>query len=302
MIPFYVITGFLGSGKTTLLKNVLDHLSDKKRIAIIQNEFASTSTDGEELKQSGKAFKLVEVNNGSVFCVCLMASFPNVLDRIIDTYNPDMILLEASGLSDPINILELVQASDISQKIRLERIVSIIDATNFSKALNLLTRTKHQLLIADTVLLNKTDRIEDPRSIVPQIRDINPYAEIVATSYCNINVERILLAEGSEHPAARNFGQSESEGRPDISTCVLKPGKKISQEGLLKFVKELQEDCLRIKGFVNMADGQVMLIHSVFDNFEYTPVKEYSGPSEIVAFGHGLTPSVLRERFLSFCD
>ncbi len=67
MIPFFIVTGWLGSGKTSLLRNVLNEYGDKKRIAVIQNEFASSGIDGIELKNSDNEFKLVEINNGSVF-------------------------------------------------------------------------------------------------------------------------------------------------------------------------------------------------------------------------------------------
>ena len=70
IIPFYLITGFLGSGKTTLLKYLLNHVGSRYRIAVIQNEFAPTGMDGMELKRESPDFKLLEINNGSVFCVC----------------------------------------------------------------------------------------------------------------------------------------------------------------------------------------------------------------------------------------
>jgi G3E family GTPase len=69
-IPFFLVTGFLGSGKTTFLKSALEKLP-KKKVAIIQNEFAPASIDGTELKRQDGNYKTLEINNGSVFCVCL---------------------------------------------------------------------------------------------------------------------------------------------------------------------------------------------------------------------------------------
>ena len=71
-IPLILITGFLGSGKTSLLKQILRETGSEKRIAIVQNEFAPGRVDSNELQSTGFPFDLLEVNNGSVFCACLL--------------------------------------------------------------------------------------------------------------------------------------------------------------------------------------------------------------------------------------
>jgi G3E family GTPase len=103
-IPFYLVTGFLGSGKTTLLKAYLEKYSDSRKIAIIQNEFAEVNIDSRELQRTGKSFDILEMNNGSVFCVCLLGDFVHSLHDFIQQHNPEVIILEASGLSDPISL------------------------------------------------------------------------------------------------------------------------------------------------------------------------------------------------------
>ena len=108
-----LISGFLGSGKTTLLKNLLS-LHKGKRIAVIQNEFAPSGVDGKELQLTDTSFKLVEINNGSVFCVCLLSNFIENITKLITEYNPEIIYLEASGISDPISICELLNNEAIN--------------------------------------------------------------------------------------------------------------------------------------------------------------------------------------------
>lgn len=110
MTPFYIVTGWLGSGKTTLLKKILTKFGNTKRIAVIQNEFAPSGVDGHELKNTGKPFQLIEINNGSVFCVCQLDNFMGVLEKLTNEYKPEAIYLESSGLADPISIAEILQS------------------------------------------------------------------------------------------------------------------------------------------------------------------------------------------------
>ena len=78
-IPLYLITGFLGSGKTSFLKYFLQQNEGKRgKLAVIQNEFSPVSIDGKEIQQMGD-YRILEVNIGSVFCVCLLGSFVSSL-------------------------------------------------------------------------------------------------------------------------------------------------------------------------------------------------------------------------------
>ena len=83
-IPMQLVTGFLGSGKTTFLKNYLDEFSGSRKIGIIQNEFSEVNIDTLEIQQNKPGFEILEVNNGSVFCVCLLGSFVDSLAAFID--------------------------------------------------------------------------------------------------------------------------------------------------------------------------------------------------------------------------
>lgn len=300
MIPFYLITGFLGSGKTTLLKNILKEVGNKKRVAVIQNEFASTGIDGAELKRESPGFKLVEVNNGSVFCVCQLTNFVNSVEQLIEAYQPEVILLETSGLADPINIAELLQTESLALKVTLHKVITVVDAENFFRGLNKLTRFKHQLMISDLVLINKIDlNAEAFDPISESIKEINPFAQIAQTSYCKVNSK--LLWNESTLNADRYLGQK-SEGRPDIQAIVLRTHTPISVDALKDFLKDMSKLTLRIKGFVNMKEGGVKAFHSVFEQTEIKDIQDYSGPTEIIAFGEGISPRFLKSKFEEFAN
>ncbi len=300
MIPFYLVTGYLGSGKTTFLQNVLNENSHHIRIAIIQNEFAPTGFDGKELKKVGEDFKLLEINNGSVFCVCMMGNFLQSLERLILDYSPDAIFLEASGLSDPINIIELLQNDSIRKKVTLAHIFTLIDVPNFIRVFQAIKRVKHQIMVADTVVLNKIDLFSgDLLPIKKEIQRLNPFAELQETNFAEIPFS-FHPAQEHKHTSAKRFKGIVSEGRPDLHVCVLRTHEKIRDEELHRFICELQETCYRIKGYLNVSDGSVAAVQAVFGDLNIGRIEGYQGPSELITFSDSLDLKSLRQLFKKY--
>ncbi len=299
MSRFYLVTGFLGSGKTSLLKHILALYADRHRIAVIQNEFASSGTDGKELQRSGEPFRLVEVNNGSVFCVCMLGTFIRSLEKLVSEYQPELIFLEASGLSDPINIIELLGDPAIRDHVTLSRIISIVDAPHFHQGLHMMPRVRHQVMVADTVLLNKIDLYRgDKETLRREVQAINPFAAIRETTYCRFDPDGPDPIQARPQEAAAHVGEKESEGRPGMKACVMRVHDRITPDGLDRFVEEIRQESPRIKGFVNTTDEKVVGIQSVFGSYSKEVIDGYRGPTEVIAFGEDFTPGKLRKTFL----
>jgi G3E family GTPase len=189
-IPFHIISGFLGSGKTTFLKRIIDRYSEEYKIGIIQNEFAPANIDGAELKKTDKDFQLLEINNGSVFCVCLLGDFICSLEKFVDEYNPEILIIEASGLADTTSIAEVISAGSLAEKIYLASNWCVVDAQNFAKVGLMKQRVFHQLRMADVVVINKTDLVKTgTEQIRAEIKKANPFAEIRETTFCDFDLE-----------------------------------------------------------------------------------------------------------------
>lgn len=296
MIKFNLITGFLGSGKTTLLGNLLQELSAKNRIAVIQNEFAPSGIDGKELKRQSNDFKLVEINYGSVFCVCQLSNFINNLLKLIKDYKPDIIFLEASGLADPISIIELLQSEELKDKVALDKSICLVDAPNFIKGLSSLVRYKHQIMVADKIILNKTDLFEgNITNIDSKLSELNHFADIIHTTYAQISWADLEVDISKKGAASKLYINKAPGGQPDIKACVLRIHDKISHQSLQSFIAELQTVCIRIKGYLNLKDGKVVSVHSVYNESEFEELKNYTGPSELIIFSTLLSIKSLRE-------
>lgn len=296
MIPFYLITGFLGSGKTTFLKHILDSIGAKKKIAIIQNEFAPSGIDGKLLNNNTPNFHLIEINNGSVFCACLLSNFVETLVQVVEKYQPELVFLEASGLADPINMAKILQSEKLASKIQLGHIYCLADAVNYFKGLQIITRFQHQLIIADTILLNKIDLVgkEEIERIRLDIYSKNPHAKLFETTFAQYNFENDFNAESSI--MAKHFETTTSGGKPELNVVVLRNHIKLSVEQLEKLIPRLQKKCIRAKGIIHLANGTCVSLQTTFESWDIQPINAIQGPNEWIVFGE-ITPNELRQFF-----
>ena len=298
-VPFYLVTGFLGSGKTTLIKHFIRSFADSKKIAIIQNEFAEVNIDGRELLQTGKPFELLEINNGSVFCVCLLGRFVHSLTDFLNQHQPDLVILEASGLSDPISIGQIISSSALRNFVWLAHTYTVIDALHFQKTIESVGRNLHQIRVADTIVLNKCDLVDNKIvDIKGKLMDINPFAKIVETSFCDIELEQITRF----HPPVSIVGIDpfESSGRPDLCTVVIKSSKIISIGYLESFIRKYCLIAFRIKGYVVTTFG-VTAVQASFDHVGLQLVANNHYPTEIVLIGPDIDQKIVQQEFENLC-
>lgn len=295
-IPLQLITGFLGSGKTTFLKNYLQHCSGDKRIAIIQNEFGPANMDGQELQLSAKNYHILEINNGSVFCVCLLGSFIDSLAQFIDEVQPDELLLEASGMSDPTSIGQIMQAEKLKSKVFIDHIWCLTDALHFERISKLQTRINHQVSMADTIILNKCDLAPDSiDSVQKELIKLNPFAPIEAVSYGQVSFQR------KKFPFKTLPGTQHQISRPDLQSLVIKTNKSISEKNLEQFLDEHQNTFVRCKGYVALHDGRTVAVQGVYEHYEIKPSERTGKLTELVAIGTFSDASPFIRQFENYC-
>lgn len=296
-IPLQLVTGFLGSGKTTFLKNYLKEFSGSRKIGIIQNEFSEINVDGIELKQENADFSILEVNNGSVFCVCLLGSFVGSLAAFIDEIQPDELIMEASGMSDPLSIGQILQSQILRQKVYLDRVWCLVDAVNFLKISRLHTRINHQIRIADLVILNKTDLVDLQRNDIGQlIYKLNPFATIEFTSFAKIEFDKYR----SKLKFLPSGDQAENV-RPDLESQVVKSNRIITPEKLDQFIEIIKPDCIRCKGFINIARDKKIFLQGIYEEISLQEVNFFAAPTEFVLIGNYDKEQYFLKIFESLC-
>lgn len=291
-----MITGFLGSGKTTFLQRVITHFSGTKKIAIVQNEFAPANFDGKELKRtSNNDFDLLEINNGSVFCVCLLSGFINSLHTFISKYEPEMVLMEASGLSDPVSIEQIFNVPKLQEVVYLGGSICIADARNINKFDKLMNRIHHQLQIADTILINKTDMVENTEETLQKINRINPFAKKHLTNHCNVAVEEFFI-DKTTIPKKLFFVPGSSE-RPDVVSAVFRSARPIKHDLVKTFLENVIPKIIRLKGHILLDNGTTISVHAIADEVHTETISSGVRQTELIAMGFDISADELKDLY-----
>lgn len=191
-LPVTIITGFLGSGKTTLLNHILTN-QDGLKTAVLVNEFGEIGIDNDLIVDSGEG-GMVELSNGCICCTInndLMEAVYRVLER---QENVDYLVVETTGLADPLPVALTFLGTELRDMTRLDSIVTVVDAENYSLDLFNSEAAQNQVAYGDTILLNKTDLVDAERLeyLESSLRKVKADARILKTNKCQVPLPLIL--------------------------------------------------------------------------------------------------------------
>ncbi|MGW7259873.1 CobW family GTP-binding protein [Streptomyces sp. NPDC054834] len=195
-IPVVVLAGFLGSGKTTLLNHLL-HRSGGSRIGAIVNDFGAIEIDAMAVA-GALGDSTVSLGNGCLCCAVDASELDLYLERLADPATGiDVIVIEASGLAEPQELVRMVLASE-HPGIVYGGLVEVVDAAEFDD-----TRAKHpeidrHLALADLVVVNKLDRAADGERVLGLVRSLTDRAAVTPATYGRIDPEFLFDCRPSE--------------------------------------------------------------------------------------------------------
>ena len=193
MTKIDIFSGFLGAGKTTLIKKLIKEAYNAEKVVLIENEFGEIGIDGGFLQDAG--IEITEMNSGCI-CCSLVGDFTKALDKVLEDYKPDRVIIEPSGvgkLSDIIKAVQKIGYADAS----LNCFTAVADAgkckmymKNFGEFYN------DQIANASAIVLSHTDVAKESKieEAVKLIREHNADAVIITTPWDKLDGKEILAA------------------------------------------------------------------------------------------------------------
>lgn len=199
MTKIDIFSGFLGAGKTTLIKKLLKEALAGSQVVLIENEFGEIGIDGGFLKESGIEIK--EMNSGCI-CCSLVGDFGTSLKEVMDTYHPERILIEPSGVGKLSDVVKAVQNVDMGSEVTINSAVAVVDASKCRLYIkNFGEFFINQIEHAGTIILSRTDVASETKiqQAVELIREHNSKATIITTPIEQLDGKDILKTiEGGE--------------------------------------------------------------------------------------------------------
>lgn len=192
MTKIDIVSGFLGAGKTTLIKKLLKEALAESKVVLIENEFGEIGIDGGFLKEAGIEIK--EMNSGCI-CCSLVGDFGASMREVLDTYAPERILIEPSGVGKLSDVMKAVQDAMADRDVELNSAVAVVDACKCRMYIkNFGEFFINQIEHAGTVILSRTDKLSEEKlnACVEMIREHNARAVIITTPWDVLEGEAIL--------------------------------------------------------------------------------------------------------------
>ena len=300
-IPLMILTGFLGAGKTTVLNHLL-RAEHGLKIAVMVNDFGSVNIDSQLIVAVDETAETVNLSNGCICCTIRGDLVKAVLQLIEREEQPDYIIIETSGVTDPIDVVLTLRAIN---RIKIDSVIAVIDAEQildvFSEyevlALN-------QIGTADLVLLNKVDLVDEEQlaNVKALVSRIAPKARILETVKGNVPLELLLgtgafdltqIADKTAQDVHVHEGEQHHEHADHsllFETWSWRTTKPLSQRALERAIDNLPLSIYRAKGIVFLADepDKRALLHVVGKRAEITlqdTWEQQTPQSQIVVIG-----------------
>ena len=290
LIPVTVLSGYLGSGKTTLLQHIL-HEAHGLKIAVIVNDMSEINIDGSLVKK-GDLIRtdemLVEMQNGCICCT-LRDDLLIEVKKLAENGGIDYILIESSGISEPIPVAQTFTYKDeeldidLGKYCRLDTMVTVVDGNrffeDFASGESLFERKQaadetdsrevadlliEQIEFADVLILNKTDLLnkEEQEKLFWSLRKLNPDCRIISSTFAKVPLSAILNTKSFDfEKASQSAGwikELNEEHTPEteefgISSFVYQKQRPFHPERLKRWLENWPPQIIRAKGFFWLA-------------------------------------------------
>lgn len=199
MVKIDIISGFLGAGKTTLIKKFIQEAFQGEKLVLIENEFGEIGVDGGFLQDAGIEIK--EMNSGCI-CCSLVGDFATSLKEVIDTYQPERIIIEPSGVGKLSDVEKAVKDLDTDVEIQLNNKIVVVNAAKAKMyAKNFGEFFINQVTHADAIVLSRTTELSEERLEIAMqlLRQCNEHATMITTPWDKLDGADIVQTIENQH-------------------------------------------------------------------------------------------------------
>ena len=304
-VPLSILTGFLGAGKTTLLNFILKQQHGYK-FAVIVNEIGRIGIDGALIEKTED--DILEMSNGCLCCT-IRKDLVKGVQALLKKGGFDYLLIETTGIADPGPVAQtFLNIPQLQQFVRMDSIITVVDSEQIEKQMKETETAREQIAMADFLLLNKTDLVDEPqlKKIEALARTLNPHARIFRTNHSQVNLKELLDMHAFDVDQKLGvdpefLNELEARHHHDIQSFSFEFDRPFVVEKFEFFVQQLseKEKVYRSKGFLAIqGNPRRAIFHGVNNRFtilwDRLWEKAERRTSQLVFIGKGLDERAIR--------
>ncbi|MNO14213.1 putative metal chaperone YciC [compost metagenome] len=304
--PIYILSGFLGSGKTTLLGRLISFWKEQGlRPAVVMNEIGEVNLDGLIVQDEVPMAEML----GGCICCTIRSDLSTQLYELIEQEQPDLVVIEATGAANPMEIFDAVTESSLYMKLDIRPMITVVDAAHLAELYESQQGKTYRLMMeqircGSQLILNKIDRIEKGKQeeMKQLLIKLNPYAEVIPAIKCNVDLKQLL----DNHAAADQRHNQASHQHDKSCGCGEEGGHKhehshhshdhvtvythyfkgpINSVEFEQFIAELPREIYRGKGILHFSDtASRFLFQYAYREADYLKINPQGDVPDVAVF------------------
>ncbi|MFM1655446.1 CobW family GTP-binding protein [Brevibacillus sp. B_LB10_24] len=297
----YLLSGYLGSGKTTFLQKLLAHLRGQGgNVVVLMNEMGEEDIDGEQIQ--GLGFPVKKMLDGCI-CCSIRGELAESLKEIMTAFAPDQIIIETTGVADPLDLIDALTHPELYEHTELKGIVSVVDASRFLDLTSrlhsnsaLVKTVRNQVMAADLIVLNKCDLVESHTlaKVRQKLSEYNSDAPVCETVHGEADIQAVLTLK---RLAFRSVGQpaerqQETNRRPSVQKSIgrfspldkLKQSLGMSTPRQTSLYHSIETFSYRFKGPVDAKKFETFLRGLPKNVYRAKGYVEFVGQNNLISF------------------
>jgi G3E family GTPase len=307
VIPVHIISGFLGSGKTTLLNRTLTAFAMRQwRPVVVMNEIGDVNLDGLALESHD--VPMAELLSGCICCT-IRDDLSMQIHELVHQYNPDVLLIESTGIAQPIEIMDAVTEASLILPVMLRSTVVVVDGAALAELMDnqAAGRTyrlmRDQVRTASRLLLNKIDRLteDETQRVEQQLREWNASAPIVRTIRCDVSIDELFGHDGSSYEPQRVHKRKSlipHHSHQHVAAFTYFFDTPVNSHRFESMMKSLPDYVYRAKGIVSFTDtASRFLFQYAYRELELTRITPQGHVNDVAVFiGEQMDTKALEQR------
>ncbi|RUT29921.1 GTP-binding protein [Paenibacillus zeisoli] len=304
VIPVYILSGFLGSGKTTLLQQLITYWKNQGlRPAVVMNEIGDVNLDGLLVEEE---VPMAEMLSGCI-CCSIRADLSSEMSELIAKEKPDVVVIEATGAANPMEVLDAVAEVALYQKLEIKPMITVVDAPHLLE----LARTQkgktyrlmqEQIRCGSVLILNKIDRVdqEEADELRGQLASWNSFARIIPAVKCQVNLSELLQFQGGHQESDHREHDHTHASHEHVTVYTHYFRSAVNSELFEQFIKELPRDIYRGKGVLTFSDtSSRFLFQYAYRESDYMRINPQGNIPDVAVFiGEHFDKQLLASRLI----